>query len=58
MNAFVTAVGDIDLGSGLTAAGASITEQVGAALPIALPIAGTLLAVGIGWKLFKRFVRG
>lgn len=48
----------IDLGGGLTAAGASITEQVGAALPIALPIAGTLLAVSIGWKLFKRFVRG
>lgn len=48
----------IDLGSGLTAAGASITAQVGAALPIALPIAGTLLAVGIGWKFFKRFVRG
>lgn len=58
MNNLVHAVGGIDLGGGLTAAGASITEQVGAALPIALPIAGTLLAVSIGWKLFKRFVRG
>jgi len=49
---------EIDLGAGLTAAVAQITEQVGGALPIALPIAGTLLAIGIGWKVFKRFVRG
>lgn len=48
----------IDLGDGLTAAGTAITTQVGDALPIALPIGGALLAVGIGWRFFKRFVKG
>lgn len=48
----------IDLGTGLAAAGTSVEAQVNAALPIALPIAGALLAVTIGWKFFKRFVRG
>lgn len=49
---------EIDLGASLSTAVTAITEQVGGALPIALPIGGAILAVGIGWKLFKRFVRG
>lgn len=49
---------EIDLGAGLTAAATALTEQVAAALPIALPIGAAILAVTIGWKLFKRFARG
>jgi len=58
MGAFLAA-GDplIDLTGAATSAGAEITTQVGAVLPIALPIAGGLLAVGIGWRLFRRFVK-
>lgn len=48
----------IDLGTGLTAAGTAIETQISAALPIALPIGAAVLAVTIGWKFFKRFVRG
>jgi phage protein D len=48
----------IDLGTALTSAATAITTQVGDALPVALPVAGAILAVGIGWKIFKRFVRG
>lgn len=48
----------IDLGGSLATAAAAITGQVGAALPVALPVAGAILAVGVGWKIFKRFVRG
>lgn len=48
----------IDLGTALSAAALEIQTQVGAALPVALPVAGAILAVGVGWKIFKRFVRG
>ena len=44
----------IDLGTALTGAATSVTTQVGAALPVALPIGGSIIAVVIGWKLFKR----
>ena len=50
--------GTIDLGTSLAGAGTAITTQVGAVLPVALPIAGALIAVTIGWRYFKRFVRG
>lgn len=48
----------IDIVSALGGAATAVTTQVGGALPIALPIAGAILAASIGWKLFKRFVRG
>lgn len=48
----------IDLGSALATAATAVTEQVGAALPVALPVAGAIIAVTVGWKIFKRFVRG
>ena len=40
-----------------TAVGTKIMTQITAVLPIVLPIAGTLLAIYIGWKLFKRFCK-
>jgi len=40
--------------TGMTAA---VTAEVGPAVTAALPIAGTILAVGIGVKLYKRFVK-
>lgn len=49
---------EIDLVGSLAGAVAAINEQVGGALPIALGVGGLIVAVGIGWKLFKRFVRG
>jgi hypothetical protein len=48
----------IDLGAGLQDASDSVTAQVSGALPVGLSIGGVILAVGIGWKLFKRFARG
>lgn len=40
-----------------TAIGDAITAQLTAALPIALGLAGTILAVTVGVKLFKRFAK-
>jgi hypothetical protein len=48
----------IDLGSALGTAGSSITAQVAGALPAALAVGAAIIAVTIGWKIFKRFVRG
>jgi hypothetical protein len=48
----------IDIVDALSGAVTSIQEQVGGALPIALTVGGLILAAGIAWKLFKRFVRG
>lgn len=48
----------IDLGSALSTAATGIESQVGAALPIALTVAGAIVAVTIGWRLFRRFVKG
>jgi hypothetical protein len=36
---------------------AAITAVISPAVTAALPIAGTILAVGIAWKLFKRFCK-
>jgi putative Mn2+ efflux pump MntP len=35
--------------------GTSITSEITPALASALPIAGTLIAIGVGWKLVKKF---
>lgn len=47
-----------DLGTAIQGAVDQVTAQVGASLPIVLPIAGGLLAIGIGWKFAKRFIKG
>jgi hypothetical protein len=39
----------------LTTCSNSITAELGPAITAAMPIAGTLLAVSVGWKLYKRF---
>ncbi len=46
---FATAVADY------TAIGTSITSELTPALATAIPIAGTLIAVRVGWKMVKRF---
>lgn len=50
-NAHATAMLD------LTAANTAITAELTPALSSAMPIAGTLLAIGIAWKLYKRFAK-
>lgn len=41
----------------LSTIGTAITGELTPALAAAMPIAGTLIAVGVGWKLFRRFVK-
>ena len=48
----------LDLGTAIQAAVDQVSAQVGASLPIVLPLAGGLLAVGIGWKFARRFLKG
>ncbi len=35
----------------------SVTAEITPALTAVVPIAGTLLAIGVGWKFVKRFVK-
>lgn len=34
-----------------------ITDMLSPAITAALPIAGTILGIGVAWKLFKRFIK-
>lgn len=36
----------------------TILNQIGNILPIALSVAGAILVVKLGWKLFKNFTKG
>ena len=40
-----------------TAIGTSVTGELTPALAAVIPIAGTLLAVAVGWKFVKRFIK-
>lgn len=40
-----------------SAVGTKITEELTPAITAAMPIAGIILAAGIGWKLYKRFTK-
>jgi hypothetical protein len=57
MHAFVLATPLFDLGSAIQGAVDQVTAQVSAGLPVVLPIAGGLLAVGIGWRFVRRFIK-
>ena len=52
-NAAVTA-----LVSALTTTANDMQGAIGEILPVALPVAGTILVVTIGWRLFRNFTRG
>lgn len=47
-----------DLGTSLTDAVSQITAEISGALPVALPVGGGIIALFLGWRIFKRFVRG
>lgn len=40
-----------------TGVGTAITAELTPAITAAMPIAGIILAAGIGWKLYKRFCK-
>ena len=40
-----------------TAVGTAVTGELTPAIAAAMPIAGIILAAGIGWKLYKRFTK-
>lgn len=42
------------LETGLTTIGTSCTEMIAKALPIALPVVGAILVIGVGIKAFKK----
>lgn len=46
------------LESGLTSIGTSCTDMIGKILPVALPVVGAGLVIGIGIKAFKRISGG
>lgn len=40
-----------------TGVGTAVTAELSPAITAAMPIAGIILAAGIGWKLYKRFTK-
>lgn len=44
--------------SGLTTTASDMQSAIGDIVPIALPVAGTILVITIGWRLFRNFTRG
>jgi hypothetical protein len=40
-----------------TGVGTAVTNELSPAIAAAMPIAGIILAAGIGWKLYKRFTK-
>ena len=46
------------LTTAFTSAVSSIMSAIASILPIILPVAGALLVVGVGYRLFKKFGRG
>lgn len=53
------AVSAVDsLNTAMTSAASSIQGTVGNAVELALPVAATILAITVGWRLFRNFTRG
>lgn len=46
------------LTAGLTTAQGNVFQGINNALPLALALAGVIIAVTIGWRIFKRMSRG
>lgn len=40
-----------------TGVGTAVTGELAPAITAAMPIAGTILAAGIAWKLYKKFTK-
>lgn len=43
--------------SGLTTTASDMQGAIGQVVPIALGVAGTILVITIGWRLFRNFTR-
>lgn len=56
----VTAVDTVTsaLTGAMTTTANNITSAIGSILPIALGVAGTILVITIGWRLFRNFTHG
>jgi len=48
----------IDLGAALTSGADAISTQVQGGLVAAVPVGLAILAVGIGFRIYRRFVKG
>lgn len=46
------------LNSALTTTSNDMLSAIGAVLPTALTVAGAILVVTLGWRLFRNFTRG
>ena len=46
------------LSTAMSSAASSIEGVISNAVSVSLPIAGTILAITIGWRLFRNFTRG
>lgn len=44
--------------SGLNTTANQMQDSIGQVLPIAMGVAGTILVITIGWRLFRNFTRG
>ena len=53
MESFTTA-----LNSALTTTSNDMLSAIGSVLPTALTVAGAILVVTLGWRLFRNFTRG
>ena len=51
-----TTVNDM-LSNSFTSVASDMTSAIGTVLPIALGVAGTILVIFLGWKLFKRLTK-
>jgi hypothetical protein len=54
----VTAIASASAAYPLAGVGTGFTDQLTNAVTTALPIAGPIIALFVGWKVFKRLVRG
>jgi len=52
-------VGAVDtLNTAMQSAATTIQGLVGNAVEYAIPVAGTILAITVGWRMFRNFTRG